>query len=108
MFALLTIFIIILGLYLIISGLREDIRIEPLKEYEGKGEYGRDELRESEEINRILEKKTDKKRKVSGSGGGVILIGPIPIVFGDSKYAAISLVLAIILMLISISLILFI
>lgn len=101
MLTLLAIFIIILGLYLIISGLKEDIKIEPFREYER--EYGGDEHQEYGKIN--LEKKAGKKRKVRG--GGVILIGPIPIVFGDSKYAAISLVLAIILMLISIYLILF-
>lgn len=99
MLTLLAIFIIILGLYLIISGLREDIgevrevRVKPLEEYER--EYDREEL----------EYRAGKKRKVRG--GGVILIGPIPIVFGDSKYAILSLILAIILMLISIYLILF-
>jgi len=88
--AILALFIIILGLYLILSGLKEDVEFqEEWKEenYEGGESYRR-------------ERKTVK-------GGGVILIGPIPIVFGDSKYAAISLILAIVLMFLSIFLILF-
>ncbi len=36
-------------------------------------------------------------------GGGVILIGPIPIVFGtDKKYAVIAMILAVVLMLLAI------
>lgn len=50
-----------------------------------------------------------KEREISGEeisrkkikGGGVVLIGPIPIIFGsDYKYAVIAILLAIILMLI--------
>ncbi|NHW23500.1 MAG: DUF131 domain-containing protein [Archaeoglobales archaeon] len=37
--------------------------------------------------------------------GGVVLIGPIPIVFGDARIAVIALILAIMLMLLSFSLI---
>jgi uncharacterized protein (TIGR00304 family) len=54
--------------------------------------------RESEE--RDAEQETGKKRV---KGGGVILIGPIPIVFGtDKKYALILMILAIVLMLLAI------
>ncbi len=37
--------------------------------------------------------------------GGVVLIGPIPIVFGDARMAVIALILTIMLMLLSITLI---
>lgn len=54
--------------------------------------------RESEE--RDTGQETGKKRV---KGGGVILIGPIPIVFGtDKKYALILMILAIVLMLLAI------
>lgn len=54
--------------------------------------------RESEE--RGAEKETGEKKVKSG---GVILIGPIPIVFGtDKKYALILMILAIVLMLLAI------
>lgn len=54
--------------------------------------------RESEE--RDAEKEIREKKVKSG---GVILIGPIPIVFGtDKKYALILMVLAIVLMLLAI------
>ncbi len=46
------------------------------------------------------EQETGEKRV---KGGGVILIGPIPIVFGtDKKYALILMILAIVLMLLAI------
>jgi len=93
MLALLSIIIILLGIYLIVSGLKEE-----WPEFEEWGEE-RKEVTEKQE-----RKETKPKREVKG--GGVILIGPIPIVFGDSKYAFLSLVLAIILMLLSIALIL--
>jgi|Deesub1362A_J573_1020465.scaffolds.fasta_scaffold00049_82 uncharacterized protein (TIGR00304 family) len=42
-----------------------------------------------------------KQKRAKVRGGGVILIGPIPIVFGDSKYAFWLVLLTIILMLLS-------
>ncbi len=43
-----------------------------------------------------------KKEGGRAEGGGVVLIGPIPIVFGsDAKWATVAVVLAIVLMLIS-------
>ncbi len=75
--------VILVGLLLIISGLREGERFSPYVVEE------REEELEEEE-----------KRKVSG--GGVILIGPIPIVFGDSRYAVVALALSILLMLMAI------
>ncbi len=93
MLTLLSVIIILLGIYLIISGLREE-----WPEVE-------EELEERREVaNEYKRKKRKPEREVKG--GGVILIGPIPIVFGDSKYAFLSLVLAVVLMLFSIALIL--
>ncbi|NOY11929.1 MAG: DUF131 domain-containing protein, partial [Archaeoglobi archaeon] len=45
-----------------------------------------------------------KERRTEVKGGGVVLIGPIPIVFGDSKYAVYALILSIVLMLLAIAL----
>ncbi|HID42622.1 MAG TPA: DUF131 domain-containing protein, partial [Archaeoglobaceae archaeon] len=46
--------------------------------------------------------KEEKKVKKDVKGGGAILIGPIPIVFGESRYAVYALMLAILLMMLSI------
>jgi uncharacterized protein (TIGR00304 family) len=44
----------------------------------------------------------ESQRKTEVKGGGVVLIGPIPIVFGsDAKWASVAIILAIILVLIS-------
>ena len=44
----------------------------------------------------------ESQKKTEVKGGGVVLIGPIPIVFGsDAKWASVAIVLAIILVLIS-------
>lgn len=51
------------------------------------------------------EENTGHEKKINGKvkGGGVILVGPIPIVFGtDRRYALILMVLAIIIMLLAI------
>ncbi len=50
------------------------------------------------------EKGKDREiQKESMKGGGVILIGPIPVVFGtDKRFALIAMILAIILMLLAI------
>ena len=48
------------------------------------------------------EEEQRKKTKTKVRGGGVVLIGPIPIIFGtDRKFLIIAVILAIILMLIS-------
>jgi uncharacterized protein (TIGR00304 family) len=81
---------IIAGVYFIVSGLREEY--EPVFEPTYEDEYVvRKRLERSE-----IEKKTEVK------GGGVILIGPIPIVFGDSRIALYVLMLTIALMVLSI------
>jgi len=75
------IILIMLGFFLIAIGMMRQVRESENLE----GERG-------QEI---------KKEKVKG--GGVILIGPVPIVFGtDKKYALLLMILAIALMLLSI------
>lgn len=85
------------GIYFILRGLTEKPafderyyrnRNEMYNQYELKREYGYSE--------------EDREVKKEVRGGGVILIGPIPIVFGESRYAFYALVLAIILMVLSI------
>lgn len=83
MIELIALAMVIFGLYLIFSGIKE-------------GEWEKVE----EEQRAQMAKKADVK------GGGVILIGPIPIVFGESKYAFYSLILAILLMILSLAFIL--
>lgn len=65
---------------------------------------GRRNMRSAEEsavVDKSIPYKEIKEEKVKG--GGVILIGPLPIVFGtDKRYAVILMVLAIVLMLLAI------
>ena len=74
--------LIALGVLLLLKGLREEVDTKELFIYE-------EEKREIEEVK--------PERKVEA--GGVVLIGPIPIVFGSSRMAVLALVLTIILML---------
>ena len=56
-------------------------------------------VKESEEEKISHEMSKDKKVK----GGGVIFIGPVPVVFGaDKKYALLMMILAIVLILLAI------
>lgn len=95
------------GLYLILRGFTENARTIPV-EHEDK--YCSDEyfdkdvefkFGEGKNRNHYCGTESKPKSEVSARGGGVILIGPIPIVFGDSKYATYALVLAVTLMLLS-------
>jgi len=90
---LIAIALIIFGLYMVIRGLIEKPRIEEPLEYF--------DLERCEEV--IVKPK--KKREIKT--GGVVLIGPIPIVFGESRYAFYALILAIILMILSIAFFMF-
>lgn len=46
---------------------------------------------------------TDREKKERVKGGGVILIGPVPVVFGtDKRYALLLMLLAIVFMLLAI------
>ena len=82
--------LILLGIALIIAGslfISLEIIINIIKE-----------KREKPEENEKKHKKTKSKVR----GGGVVLIGPIPIIFGsDRKFLIIAVILAIVLMLIS-------
>ena len=50
-----------------------------------------------------LEDRSQETRDEKIKGGGVILIGPVPVVFGtDKRYALLLVILAIVLMLLSI------
>ena len=99
MLELISFILIVLGVYFIISGLRDSAEYvlkQPLPEYD----YEPFEEKEEEYYEYELEKK--KKRKTEVKGGGVILIGPIPIVLGDSRIAFYTLILTIVLMILSI------
>jgi len=58
-----------------------------------------------ETMHSVYEKHEIEYNEKKIEGGGVVLIGPIPIVFGsDKKYALIAMVLAIVIMLLYIML----
>ncbi len=75
----LAILLIAIGIFLLVKGLTE--RIEEIPEHT----YREEEFEDRE------------RRKVEA--GGVVLIGPIPIVFGSSRMAVLALILTIVLML---------
>ncbi len=99
MLELIAIAIIFVGIFLIISGLLEKV------EYKGVDREDR-WFEEEEEFFEPYEEEFERKKKkrTKVTGGGVVLIGPIPIVFGESRFAVIALILAIVLMLLSIGL----
>ncbi|MFP3909141.1 MAG: TIGR00304 family membrane protein [Halobacteriota archaeon] len=93
MIQLIALVLIIAGIYFIIRGFTDSDSQEAYvfnDKFEGEREY-REEGEHDEEF----------KRRKRVKGGGVILIGPIPIVFGESRYAIVALILAIVLMVIS-------
>ena len=72
--------LIILGFFLVATGMMRSVR-------ESAG----------------LEDRSQETREVKVKGGGVILIGPVPIVFGtDKRYALLLMILAIVFMLLAI------
>lgn len=81
------------GFFLLFQGLRESYPSNEIPDnfdvFEEDYEYGMEEFK--------------PERKVDVKGGGVILIGPIPIVFGESRYAVIALILTIVIMVLAIS-----
>ncbi len=83
---LLALILIMLGVFLIILGILTDFR----------------EFEENVELQEDFKEMRKEKRRKEVKAGGVIIVGPIPIVLGDSKYAFYALVLAIVLMVISI------
>ncbi len=86
----LAVVLIAAGLFLLVQGLRERY-----PEFEPRINH---EIRyiENDEVHDFRAEKRTEVR-----GGGVVLIGPIPIVFGDSKYAVYALILTIFLMLLA-------
>jgi uncharacterized protein (TIGR00304 family) len=85
--------LILIGFFLIFLGLTF-----PRKEFE--------EIEEFDRLGEKFEEKHMKKEKREVKAGGVVLIGPVPIIFGDSKYAVYALILTIVLMVMSIILLL--
>ncbi len=91
---LIGIFIIFLGFILIfVSGINNQLNQEKKDEYYSNADYG---------DNNTLFNSNDSERgidKIEVRGGGVIMIGPIPIIVGsDSKSTQTLIVLVIILM----------
>lgn len=95
MLTIIALVLIIAGVVLIISGLRE--KVESVESGELQYRVRKDEFLEFEE-----EAEEESKPKKEFKAGGIVLIGPIPIVFGETRLAIVALVLAIILMLLSI------
>ncbi len=81
------------GAFLLIQGLRERY-----PEYEFPSSW---EVHDRQKEAVIDDNGSEKRSGVRG--GGVVLIGPIPIVFGDSKYAVAALILTIFLMLLALA-----
>ena len=97
MIEMIAIALISVGIFFIIRGLTEKHeKYERLINEERNRRIRKIEM--LEEMEEEYELKPKKKVKT----GGVVLIGPVPIVFGDSKYAVYALILAIVLMLLSI------
>mgnify|MGYP002332684236 CR=1 FL=1 len=105
MLEIIAIAMIAVGIFLVIRGFTERLEfgyeelefreLEEQKDWEDWEEY---KWRKREEMERM---RKPEKPKRDIKAGGVVLIGPIPIVFGDSKYASLALILAIILMVLS-------
>ena len=81
------------GIFFLVQGLRE--------KYQSGEIYRAGDVHDPDLIS---VEKPESGRKVDVKGGGVILIGPIPIVFGESKYAVLALILTIFLMILAITL----
>ncbi len=95
---LIAIALVILGTFLIFRGLTESY--EELEWYEPR------RVRRYEEIHEPEFEEERRKKKTEVKAGGVVLIGPIPIVFGESRFAVYALILTIVLMLMAIMLML--
>ncbi len=80
--------LMVFGVFLVLRGLTES--------------YEEREIFNEPEFEDFLEEEYDerkKKRRTEVKAGGVVLIGPIPIVFGESRFAVYALILTIVLML---------
>ncbi len=79
---------IALGIFLVFRGLTESPYEIELPEPEIEPDFKEEEL-----------ERRKRRKKTEMRAGGVVLIGPIPIVFGESRMAVYALILTIILML---------
>lgn len=96
------IFLIIIGFLFTISGSRKLSGSSPGKEqqYRDHDLYGSMSDNYTDVPESAIEDRTDHSSRSNVKGGGVIMIGPIPIIFGsDRKSAEIAIILAIVLML---------
>lgn len=93
---------IVLGGYLLIRGLTESAERQYVQ-FPEKKEWMRIGSEPEEEYEGKTLTDAEREREIEVKGGGVVLIGPIPIVFGDSKYAVYALILSIVLMLLAIA-----
>jgi uncharacterized protein (TIGR00304 family) len=89
-----SILLIFLGIVLIFLGLVSGRHTYP--DYRKGLDY--EELIEEELIEEEVEYEEEKKRDRKIKGAGIIMIGPIPIIFGDTRYAFYLGIIAIILM----------
>ena len=95
--------LVFLGIVLIFWGLISGGRAETGMYYDNRGsDFEKDELEEFDEDRFGYETSKERKAKTKVKGAGIIMIGPIPIIVGDSKYAFYLGIIAIILMLLSI------
>lgn len=96
MIQLIALVIIIAGIYFIIRGFTESSASRDPYILNNRFEDRKEKYRAEEDY---VEEPGERGKRVKG--GGVILIGPIPIVFGESRYAVVALILAIVLMVLS-------
>lgn len=113
-FGILLVFIGIILIFIgMISGQRvsriDGISGKPFEETEIHGlrkrrayDYNYDEFEEYEKYKEYKEYDWENRERKKIKGAGIIMIGPIPIIFGDSKYAFYLGIVAIILMVLSI------
>lgn len=110
MIEIIAVALIVIGIFFIIRGLTEGVGnydLDYLHHRRYEDDYRRDyrynsRLKKEKGIEWLDEETEEEFEKKKVKAGGVVLIGPIPIVFGNSKYAVYALILAIALMLLSI------
>ncbi len=88
------------GIVLIFMGLLEHPRAEPFEPFEPYKQYEVNSFAERKRWDYEDEELEELERKPRTEFGGVVMIGPIPIVFGNnSRAATLAIVLTIFLML---------
>ncbi len=81
--------LIVFGVFLVLRGLTES--------YEGREIFNEPEFEDF--LEEEYDEREKKRKRAEVKAGGVVLIGPIPIVFGESRFAVYALILTIVLML---------